>query len=115
LVLDVVERVRHEDAIEIREWPWLFHKIAAVRADPYSSVFRRNVSESHSIDIHRVNDASRREHARERTRERTVAAPQIRPGRRPEAREAAVGEHRGRIVYAHDVQAGLRRSRCLVA
>jgi hypothetical protein len=105
-----MERVGHEHTVEVCERPRLPHEISAVRDDPHTFVFRRNCSECRGVDIYRVNDASRSEHARECERESTFSAPKIRPGRRPEPREAAVGEHRGRIVCAHDVANALTRS-----
>jgi hypothetical protein len=101
LVVDIVQRVRHQDAIESGEWPWLFREVATVRCDVHALVRRRDASQSRAVEIHRVNGAARRQQIGERDRERAVSTTKVGPGRWPQRVDAAIGEHVNRIARPH--------------
>jgi hypothetical protein len=101
LILDIVQRVGHENAIEIREWPRPIREISRVRRDAHAIMGRRNRAQPAAVAVHRVNRAAWREQGRKRKRERPIAASQVGPGRRPERLEVAAGEHVDRVTPPH--------------
>ena len=68
----------------------------------HAAVRRRDLPEGRAVEIHRVDGAARREQLGERERERASATPEIRPRRRPERRDVAVGEHLDGIMQLHN-------------
>jgi len=101
LIFNVVERVGHENAVEIGEWPRLLQEISAVRDDPHAFVRGRNASKRRAVEIHGVDDAAGGQQVGERKGEGAIAAPEIRPDRLPERFGAAVGEHVNRVAQPH--------------
>jgi hypothetical protein len=101
LVLDVVQRVGHQNAVKICEWPRLPHEISEVRGDLHPFVCRRDSPERREIEIHPVNNASRLEDLRECERERAITAPEIGPDRRSKCIDATIGEHVNRVATPH--------------
>ena len=101
LVLDIVERIGHENAVEASEWPRLLHEISTVREDLHSVVGCGNASENRTGEIDRVNGASSGQQAGQREGERAVSTSQIGPDRRPKCVDSATGQHLNRIARAH--------------
>jgi hypothetical protein len=59
LIVNVVQRVGHENAVEVGEWPRVVREVTAMRCDADSIMLVRDPSKDRAVSVHRVNGAAR--------------------------------------------------------
>ena len=90
LMTHVVQRVCHQDAVEVSERPRLLREVRALMDDARSVTLVRQRAQSRCILIDGVDCAPRRQQRGEGKSERSIPATEVSPGRRPGGgREAA--------------------------
>ena len=82
LMAHVVERVCHQDAVEISERPRLLGEVGVLMDDARSVKLVRQRAESRCILIDGVDRAPRRQQRGEGESERPIPATEVSPGRR---------------------------------
>lgn len=101
LIVDVVQRVGHENAIQVGEWPREVREVTAMRCDADTLMPGRDPSKNRAVSVHRVDDAARWEQVRKREGERSSATTKIGPLRRPKRVDITLRKHFDRIAQTH--------------
>ena len=82
LMTDVVQRVCHQDAVEVSERPRLLREVGVVMDDARSVKLVRQRAQSRGILIDGVDRAPRRQQRGEGQSERPIPTTEVSPGRR---------------------------------
>ena len=101
LIADEVQRVGHEDAVEIGKRPGRSDEVAAMSRDRHLVAEWRDPPQGPCIAIHRMDQTAGVEQLREGQGEGAGAAPEIGPRGRSEPADVTIGEHRDRVVRPH--------------